>query len=97
MIKEMKYKETLTYFEKTFSDYKNNNSKGDSYKKIITCILCLIYLDCLKNKNYSEAFETLDKLDSSYWSKHLIVSLYNQEQKIVDYSLEVFRVYFKII
>jgi len=92
MITDKRYKEALTYFEKTFSDYKSNN-KETSYKKIITCIVCLIYLEQLKNQNYSEAFETLDRLDSSYWSKILIVSLYDQDQKIVDYSLEVLFVY----
>ena len=89
MINDKNYKETLTYFEKTFADYKSNN-KEVCYKKIITCIITLIYLECLQNQNYTEAFETLDKLDPTFWSnKNLIVSLYDEDQKILDYTLEV--------
>jgi len=88
MISEKKYKEVLGYFETNFSSYKKNN-KEMNYKQIVVCIICLIYFDCLKRSDHGEAYEILQSLDVSYWNKNLKVSLYDQDKKIIDLSLEV--------
>jgi hypothetical protein len=84
---ERDYDTALSYFQTNFQTY--SNKKEINFKKIILCLTTLKYLELLRKNDYIIAYETLNKLDSSYWSKDITVLMYDNEDKIYDYSLEV--------
>lgn len=87
MIFEKDFDTAKNYFENTFSTYLQK--KEINFKKIILCITVMKYLESLKNNEYMLAYQILNKLDSSYWNKEITVSMYDNEDKITDYTLEV--------
>ncbi len=86
MILEKRYDEALSYFETKFQVYSSKNEQN--FKKIILCLVCLKLFDCLKNNDYMQGFNHLNKLDGSFWGKNITISLYDFEEKIYDYCLE---------
>jgi hypothetical protein len=87
MIKEKDYKTALTYFNTNFIDYMNKNES--LFKRIILCLRCLEYLDKLKQNDYNSAYQILNSFDQSYWSQNITISLYDNNDKVLDYNLEV--------
>jgi len=87
MLIERDYETALSYFQSNFQTY--INKKEFNFKKIILCLTTLKYLELLRKGDYLTAYELLNKLDSSYWSKDVTVLMYDIEDKIYDYSLEV--------
>ena len=90
MIKEKDYETALKYFELNFQEYKQK--KEISFRKIILCLTTLKYLECLKINDYIPAYQILNKLDKSYWNKDVTLSMYDKEDKIIDYTLDVISV-----
>jgi hypothetical protein len=90
MIKEKDYETALKYFEINFQEYLIK--KEISFKKIILCLTTLQYLDFLKINDYLSAYNILNKLDRSYWNKDITVLLYDNEDKIFDFTLDVISV-----
>ena len=87
MITQRDYDTALNYFNTNFQSY--INKKEINFKKIILCITTLKYLDLLKNNEYISAYHLLNSLDNTYWNKDICISMYDNENKIVDYTLEV--------
>jgi hypothetical protein len=94
MLIEKDYDTALNYFENQFKQY--SAKKQINFKKIILCLTTAKYLESLKVNDFQTAYQILNKLDSSYWSKDITVSMYDNEDKITDYNLEV-SIHFKII
>lgn len=90
MIKEKDYETALKYFEINFQEYLGK--KEISFKKIILCLTTLQYLDFLQINDYLSAYNILNKLDRSYWNKDITVLLYDNEDKIFDYTLDLISV-----
>jgi hypothetical protein len=86
MIMEKNYDNALIYFEKTFKNAKNEIN----FKKIILCLRCLQYLERLENNDYNTAYTIFNNFDQSYWEKEITILLYDKDEKIIDYNLEVF-------
>ena len=93
MISEENYDKLLNYFSSHFHSFLT--SKEKVFKKIILCITCLKYFRYLKELNYDKAYDTLSQLDESYWSlsstsqlKHISISLYDQDNKINDFTVD---------
>ena len=80
----------LSFFEKHFHLYQLK--KEINFKKILMCIYTLKYLERLKHNDYLNAYEVLNKLDQSFWNKDITVSLYDNEDKICDYTCEALSV-----
>lgn len=87
MIKEKDYEMALTYFEQSFVAYKI--TKEFTFRKIILCLCALIYLKKLSKNEYLEAFKFLNNLNKEYWDRELYISLYNKENKLEDFNLDV--------
>jgi hypothetical protein len=87
MIKEKDYITALTYFNTNFTEHTGKNE--NFFKKIILCIRCLEYLGELRLNDYNSAYQILNSFDQSYWTQNITVSLYDHEDKVVDYNLEV--------
>ncbi len=87
IIRDRNYQKALNYFENTFSKSKNETN----YKKIILCLKCLQYLELLSKNDYNTAYYILYNLESDYWNKDITISLYDNEEKIIDYNLEVYK------
>ena len=90
MIKEKDYDTALKYFEKNFHEHKQK--KETSFRKIILCLTTLKYLECLKINDYLLAYEILNNLDKSFWNKDVTLAMYDKEEKITDYSLDLMSV-----
>ena len=91
MITEKDFDTALSYFETTFQFYKS--TKELNFKKIVLCLTTLKYLERLTNNDYLAAYHILNKLDISYWNKEICISMYDNEDKIMDYNLEVNIIY----
>ena len=87
MIMDKDYDTALSYFQTHFYSYLSK--KDISFKKIILCLTTLKYLDSIKNNEYMSAYAILNKLDNSFWSKDINVTMYDGEDRIQDYNLEV--------
>ena len=87
MIKEKDYDMALSYFENNFISFKS--FKEFNFKKIVICLVCLKYLQKLSHNDYIEAYQILNNLGAEYWTKEITISLYDNQDKINDYSLEV--------
>ena len=85
------YETALSYFETNFQNYQNK--KEIIFRKIIICLTTLKYLDRIKNNNYLDAYQILNKLHNSYWNKEVYVLMYDNEDKIYEYNLEVCNYY----
>ena len=81
------YETALSYFETNFRFYQSK--KEISFRKIILCLTTLKYLERIKNNDYIQAYQILNKLDSAYWSKDVSLLMYDNSDKICDYTLEV--------
>lgn len=88
MIKEKDYEMALNYFESNFSAYKN--TKEFIFKKIIVCLVCLNYLKNLSQNEYLLAYKILKNMTNEYFNKDITISLYDNDNKLTDYNLEVF-------
>jgi hypothetical protein len=89
MIKEKDYITALIYFENEFQKH-STNLNINYFRKIILCLKCLQYLDKLKQNDYTSGYQILNTLDSTFWSKDITISLYDSEDRITDFNLEVF-------
>ena len=87
MIKEKDYEMALNYFESNFISYKN--TKEFIFKKIIVCLTCLNYLQKLGQNEYLLAYKILKNMTNDYWNKDITISLYDNNNKLADYNLEV--------
>ncbi len=87
MIKDKNYQKAINYFENTFTKSKDETN----YKKIMLCLKCLQYLEIILRNDYNAGYHLLNNLDQVYWNKDITVSLYDNEDKIVDYNLEVYK------
>lgn len=92
MIKDRYYQKALNYFENTFAKCKDETN----YKKIMLCLKCLQYLEILERNDYNAGYHLLNNLDPVYWNKDITISLYDNEDKIIDYNLEVILFYFRL-
>lgn len=86
MLMEKDYDSALEYFIKYFGEY--YTKKEVNYKKIIVCLSTLKYLDKLKANDFLAAFEILNSLDRSYWTKDISINLYDANDKIIDKTIE---------
>ena len=86
MITEKNYENALIYFEKSFKNIKHDIK----YKKIILCLRCLQYFERLENNDYNTAYGIFNDFDSSYWEKDITIFLYDKDDILADYNLEVF-------
>jgi hypothetical protein len=89
MLMEKDYDTALSYFQANFQTYLNK--KELNFKKIILCLTTLKYLERLRKNDYLSAYQILNKLDSTYWSKDVLVLMYDSEDKICDYTLDVIK------
>lgn len=87
MLSNKDYDTALTFFESNFKSY--FATKELSFKKVILCLTILKYLESLFFNDYNKAYEILNKLDNSYWEKNITLTLYDNNNKIIDFSLEV--------
>lgn len=87
MIVDQEYDAALTYFENNFRDYQTTNE--ETFKRIIMCLVTLKYFYCLRNNDYITAYNLLNKLDQSFWNDQISLCLYDESNKIKDYTLEV--------
>lgn len=87
MIKERDYEMAFNYFETNFSSYKN--TKEFIFKRIIFCIVCLNYFQKLSQDEYLSAYKILKDMSNEYWNKDITISLYDINNKLTDYNLEV--------
>lgn len=87
MLHEKDYDTALFYFETNFQSY--IPKKEINFKKIILCLTTLKYIERLKSNDYMTAYHILNKLDSSYWNKDISVLMYDNEDKICDFTLDV--------
>lgn len=87
MIKEKDYDTAICYFENNFINYKS--SKEFTFKKIMVCLICLKYLQCLSRNEYMDAYKILNNFSTEYWNKDITISFYDSQDKLTDYTLEV--------
>jgi hypothetical protein len=87
MLSEKDYDTALSYFKSNFQTY--FDKKEINFKKIIMCLTTLKYFQLLRNNDYLAAYNLLNKLDSSFWNKDVTILMYDNENKIFDYSLDV--------
>jgi len=90
MIMDKDYDTALSYFQTHFISYLSK--KEISFKKIILCLTTMKYLDSIKNNEYMTAYAILNKLDNSFWNKDITVTMYDGEDRICDYNLEVTKI-----
>ena len=84
---DREYETALSYFETNFKIYKTK--KEISFRKIILCLTTLKYLEKIKNNEYIEAYQILNKLDGTCWNKDISIIMYDSSDKVCDYTLEV--------
>jgi hypothetical protein len=87
MIKEKDYEMATNYFESNFSSY--ISTKEFIFKKIIVCLVCLNYLEKLSQNEYLSAYKIFKNMTYEYWNKDITISLYDYNNKLTDYNLEV--------
>jgi hypothetical protein len=87
MIMDREFETALSYFETNFKNYQTK--KEISFRKIILCLTTLKYLEKIKNNEYIEAYQILNKLDGTYWNKDISLLMYDSLDKICDFTLEV--------
>jgi hypothetical protein len=87
MIKEKDYATALIYFETNFQEHIAKNEL--LAKKIILCLKCLQYFDKLRLNDYQAAYQILNSFDMTYWVNEVSILLYDKEDRITDYTLEV--------
>jgi len=92
MIKEKDYDMALGYFESNFQTYKS--SKEIIFKKIIVCLICLNYLQKISLNEYMQAYKILKGMSDEYMNKDITISLYDHNDKLTDFSLEVLNNFF---
>jgi hypothetical protein len=97
MILEKEYEIALSYFQSNFLAHRSK--KEMNWKKIILCLTILKYLDRLRKDDYQDAFQIIYNLEKDYWNKEITLLLYDSNNRICDFSLEVrnnelnFRIY----
>jgi hypothetical protein len=84
---DREFETALSYFETNFKNYQTK--KEISFRKIILCLTTLKYLEKIKNNEYIEAYQILNKLDGTYWNKDISLLMYDSLDKICDFTLEV--------
>jgi hypothetical protein len=87
MITEKDYETALVYFQAQFKAFLIKNET--IYKKIYFCLIVLIYLELLRRNDYHKAYEVLNSLDTTFWNRNLYVMMYDKDDKLNEYNLEV--------
>jgi len=93
MITEKDYETALTYFQAQFKPFLIKNET--IYKKIYFCLIVLIYLELLRRNDYHKAYEVLNSLDASFWNRNIYVMMYDKDDRINEYNLEVRKIIYK--